>query len=139
MSHLQMVLYEGYLGADPEFRYTPGGKAVCSFRLGSTRQYNDVQGTAVKVTTWLRCTVWGKLAEDVVNKYCKKGSHVIVQGQLKPGDNGSPTVYELKATGGHGASYEVTVSEIRLLDTKTAATSAAHEEEEEDNSDLPFN
>jgi single-strand DNA-binding protein len=97
-------------------RYTPAGKTVTNFRMGSNRQYKNSQGEVVKETTWLKVTTWGKLAE-IVNQYCGKGSWVIVSGILRVGENGSPTVYELK-NGGWGASYEVTANEVRILKGK---------------------
>ena len=115
-SQIQKVQYEGYIGADPELRYTPDGKPVCNFRLGSTNQYKNASGEVVKETTWLKIATWGKLAE-IVNAYCAVGSHVIVQGRLRPDENGSPSVYELK-TGGHGASFEMTANEVRILSGK---------------------
>ena len=136
-SHIQHVMYEGFLGADPEMRYTPAGKAVTNFRFGSTRQYKTGEDT-VKETTWLKVTAWGKLGE-VVNQYCAKGSHVIVTGILRVGENGSPTVYEMK-NGGHGASYEITASSVRIIKGKDNA-SGTHESDfpESDGSDeIPF-
>jgi len=115
-NQIQSLQYEGFLAEDPEMRYTPSGKTVTNFRMGSNRQYKNSQGEVVKETTWLKVTTWGKLAE-IVNQYCDKGSWVIVTGILRVGENGSPTVYELK-NGGWGASYEVTANEVRILKGK---------------------
>lgn len=115
-NHIQHLQYEGFLGADPEMRYTPSGQTVTNFRIGSTRQYKNAAGEVVKETTWLRVTAWGSLAE-IVNKYCAKGSHVIVEGILRVGKEGSPTVYELK-NGGFGASYDVTADKVRIIKGK---------------------
>jgi single-strand DNA-binding protein len=115
-NQIQKLEYEGFLADDPEMRYTPAGKTVTNFRMGSNRQYKNSQGEVVKETTWLKVTTWGKLAE-IVNQYCGKGSWVIVSGILRVGENGSPTVYELK-NGGWGASYEVTANEVRILKGK---------------------
>lgn len=130
-NQIQMVMYEGYLADDPEMRVTPQGKNVTNFRMGSNRQYKTADGTVVKETTWLKVTAWGKLGE-IVNSYCGKGSHVVVTGILRVGENGSPTVYELKA-GGHGASYEITANEVRILKGKDNVQSGSVDE-----SDLPF-
>ena len=119
-SHIQHVMYEGFLGADPEMRYTPAGKAVTNFRIGSTRQYKTGDNEVVKETTWLKVTAWGKLGE-IVNQYCGKGSHVIVEGILRVGENGSPTVYEMK-NGGYGASYEITANAVRIINGKNVSS-----------------
>lgn len=114
-NQIQMVMYEGFLADDPEMRYLEAGTAVTNFRIGSNREYTKKDNTKVKETTWLRVTAWGKLGE-IVNQYCGKGSHVIVTGILR-GENGSPAVYELKS-GGHGASFEITAEQVRILKGK---------------------
>ena len=133
-NQIQKVMYEGYLAEDPDMRFTPAGKNVTNFRMGSNRQYKNAAGEVIKETTWLKITAWGKLGE-IVNQYCGKGSHVIVEGILRVGENGSPSVYELKS-GGHGASYEVTAEKVRILKGKdgVATTSVASEDE----SEIPF-
>ena len=133
-SQIQMVMYEGFLADDPEMRYTEGGTAVTNFRIGSNREYSKKDSTKVKETTWLRVTTWGKLGE-IVNQYCGKGSHVIVKGVLRGGENGSPTVYELKS-GGHGASFEITADEVRILKGKDGGGNGSVVAPSDD--DIPF-
>lgn len=109
-------MYQGYLSAEPEMRYLPNGKEVTTIRMGSNRSYKRADGTPVKEVTWLKVTFWGGLA-NIVNEYCKKGSQVIVTGRLKPGENGSPTVFNLK-DGTPASSYEITGEDIIFLDKK---------------------
>lgn len=115
-SQIQNLQYEGYLAEAPEMRYTDGGTAVCNFRIGSNREYKKKDGEKVKETIWLRITAWGQLAE-IVNQICDKGSQVIVEGFLRPGENGSPAVYEMK-NGKYGASYEVIAEKVRVIKGK---------------------
>ena len=131
-SQMQVLIYEGHMGSDPEMRYTPGGKAVTSFSMASNSSYKSADGEVVKNTIWLRITAWNKLAE-IVNQYCQKGSHVIVTGTLKAGPNGSPTVYQNRS-GDMAASFEVTASSIRILDFNNQREEVSAESEE----DLPF-
>jgi single-strand DNA-binding protein len=133
-NQIQMLMYEGFLAEDPEMRFTPSGKSVTNFRMGSNRQYKTADGETKKETTWLKVTAWGKLGE-IVNQYCGKGSHVVVTGILRVGENGSPTVYELK-NGGHGASYEVTATQVRILKGKDNAAPA--DNTPTDDEELPF-
>lgn len=137
-NQLQKLIYEGYLTADPELRFTPAGKEVCNFRIGSNRSYKTAEGEVVKETTWLKITAWGKLGE-IVNKYCGVGSHVIVTGILRVGKNGSPTVYQMQ-NGEYASSYEVTAEEVRILKGKDNVTAEGAENSApaEDNSDLPY-
>lgn len=138
-NHIQKVMYEGFLGADVEMRFTPAGKQVSNFSIGSTTQYKSADGETVKTTTWLRCTAWGKLAE-IVNNYCGKGSHVIVEGVLKGDANGRPTIFKPKNGGEPSASFDLSVSAVRIIKGKdgggvneSAATSTA-----DDDNDFPF-
>ena len=118
-SQMQLVIYEGYLGGDAEVSFTQSAKTVSNFRFASSRTYTAGDGKKVEETTWIRVTAWGKLAE-VVGNYCKKGTHVIVQGSLKPGENGNPTVYQRK-DGSYGASYEMTAEKVRILNPKSTS------------------
>lgn len=134
-SQIQMVMYEGYLAADPEMRFIPSGTAVTNFRIGSTRQYKDAKGETLKETTWLKVTAWGKLGE-IVNNFCAKGSQVIVKGRLRPNETGNPSVYQMN-NGEHGASFEIVAEEVRILKSKEGAF-APREEEELGSEELPF-
>ena len=131
---MQLVIYEGFLAADPEMRYTPSGKNVTNFRMGSNHSYKNTEGEQVKETTWLKITAWGKLGE-IVNQYCGKGSHVFVTGRLRVGENGSPTTYKL-SSGDWAASYEITASDIRIIKGKENATPPA--DVVDDTSEIPF-
>src|SRR5512137_2572481 len=110
-NQIQKVMYEGFLGSEPEMKFTAQGKAVCNFRIGSNHQYKNGDGKVIKETTWLKITAWEKLGE-IVNTYCGKGSHVIVEGRLRVGENGSPTPYQL-STGEWRANYEITADNVR--------------------------
>jgi single-strand DNA-binding protein len=135
-NQIQIVQYEGFLAADPEMHYTPSGKAVTNFRMGSNQSYKNSDGEQVKETTWLKITVWGKYGEEVVNRYCGKGSHVIVFGRLRPGKNGSPTPYKLTDSEDWAASYEITATDVRIIKGKDNATPPANAVD--DTGEIPF-
>lgn len=77
----QRVEIIGYLGRDPEMRYTPGGAAVCSFSVATSQRWNDAAGVKQERTTWFRVTAWNKLAETC-NQYLLKGRLVFVEGTI---------------------------------------------------------
>jgi len=81
MRGLNRVEVMGNLGADPEMRYTPTGKAVTNFRVATTRRWRDAEGHPQEKTEWFRIVAWGSLAE-VSNQYLQKGSPVYVAGRL---------------------------------------------------------
>jgi len=133
-NQIQHVQYEGHLTEAPEMRHTPSGKGVTNFRIASNREYKNAAGEKVTEVIWLKITAWGKLGE-IVNQYCDKGSHVIVEGILRVGENGSPSVYQLKS-GDWGASYEITANSVRIL--KGKADAGEFKSAEADDEDLPF-
>lgn len=110
------ITFVGHLGSAPEMRYTPAGKPVTSFSVASNDQYTNANGQVVKVTTWFRCSSWGKQAE-VLNQYLKKGAKVLIEGKLAPDENGGPRIWT-DNQGGARASFEVTVKECYFLDSK---------------------
>ena len=78
-----IIAVVGNLTADPELRSTKNGRSVAGFTIASTprtfdRQSNQwVDGDAL----FLRCTVWGDLAEHCANSLAK-GMRVVAQGRL---------------------------------------------------------
>jgi single-strand DNA-binding protein len=76
------VILVGYLGADPDMRYTPSGQGVCEMRVATSESWNDKNGQRQERTEWHRIVVWGKRAE-VCSKYLSKGRQVYVEGRIQ--------------------------------------------------------
>jgi single-strand DNA-binding protein len=74
---LNTVRLIGFLGANPELRYTGNGTAVVSLRLATNRRVGEKD-----VVDWHRVTVWGKQAENAA-RFLSKGRKVMVEGQLQ--------------------------------------------------------
>ncbi len=74
----------GFLGGDPELRYTPSGVAVANFSVGSTpRTFDKGRNEWVDgETLWMPCSLWREAAENAAESLTK-GARVIVQGRLK--------------------------------------------------------
>ena len=108
----------GYLGRDPEMRYTPDGTAVTNFSVASTRRWNNPDGSKGEETTWFRVAAWRRQAETAA-QYLHKGSLVLVEGRLNPNQHGNPRVWKGEDGQPH-ASFEVTAETIRFLDRKGA-------------------
>lgn len=72
----------GYLGRDPEIRYTSGGKAVLNFSLGVTEKWKDRDDNPKESVAWIEGVIWGTSAENF-DKYCRKGSNVFIEGNMK--------------------------------------------------------
>jgi len=82
MASLNKVILIGNLGADPEMRYTPSGRAVVNFRIATTRHWNTQDGERREETEWHRIVAFTKLAE-ICGQYLKKGAPVYVEGRLQ--------------------------------------------------------
>jgi single-strand DNA-binding protein len=76
------IIVVGYLGRDPELRYTPQGDAVCNFSMATTEKKKDKAGEFQDITTWFRVTLWRRQAETA-SKYLAKGSQVYIEGRLR--------------------------------------------------------
>ena len=75
---LNRIELQGYLGRDPELTYKDGQNgryARVAFSLGVGRDYGDG-------TDWFYCVMNGKRAE-VIDKYFRKGSEIIVSGRME--------------------------------------------------------
>jgi single-strand DNA-binding protein len=79
---LNKVMVIGYVGRDPEMRYTPSGKPVTSFSVGATRSWTSSEGERREETEWFNVVAWGNLAE-ICKQYLSKGRHVYVEGRLQ--------------------------------------------------------
>jgi single-strand DNA-binding protein len=122
------IIIVGNLGNDPEMRYTPDGTPVTNFSVATNRKWANADGSQSEETTWFRVTAWRKLAETC-NQYLSKGRQVLVEGRLKPGENGGPRIW----TGNDGqprASFEVTALTVRFLGGRGEGvdTSASYQE-----------
>ena len=103
----------GSLGRDPEMRYMPNGDPVTDFSIATNREYKDKNGNKVKEVTWWRVSVFGAQAEPV-NQYLHKGEFALVEGRMKPDENGNPKTYT-KQDGTIAASYELVANTVRFF------------------------
>ena len=110
---LNKVMIIGNLGADPEMKYTPSGKAVTNFRVAVGRSYKGPDGELKDETEWFRVIVWDKLAE-ICNQYLHKGSKVYLEGRLQTRqwkDNNGQDRY----------TTEVIANEMQMLDARQSS------------------
>lgn len=107
MASFNKITIVGYLGRDPEIRYTSDGTPVCSFTVATTERKKDKSGDFQDATTWFRITAWRRLAE-VANQYLSKGKQVYIEGKL------SQSEYQDK-DGNTRTTLEVNCSELQFL------------------------
>ena len=78
---LNSVNIMGNLTRDPELKYTPSGKAVCSLSIANNRVFTS-NGQKNTEVSYFDVEVWGAVAENC-SKYLSKGRGIIVEGRLK--------------------------------------------------------
>lgn len=81
MNKIELI---GRLCADPDFRTTPSGTAVCRFRMAVNRRFKNQQ-TGEYEADFISCTAWRQTAE-FVSRYFYKGSMIAVVGSLRNND-----------------------------------------------------
>lgn len=117
MASFSKITIVGYLGKDPELKYTPQGASVTTFSVATTEKRKNIAGEAEEHTTWFRVTVWGKQAEACA-QYLTKGSQVYVEGRLR-----MESYTDREGAARH--SLEVNASDVQFLGRAGERTDAA--------------
>jgi single-strand DNA-binding protein len=82
MPALNRVQIIGYLGKDPETRFTPTGKKVTHFSVAVARHWRASDGETRSATDWFNVDAWGRLGE-ICQAYLHKGRLVFIEGRLQ--------------------------------------------------------
>lgn len=95
----------GFLGADPEVRYTKEQEGIARVRLATSESWKK-DGEKIEKTEWHNLVFFGRLAE-VVREHLKKGSLIYAEGKLqtRSWDRDGETRY----------TTEIVVSEMKML------------------------
>jgi len=75
----------GNVGQDPEIRSTQDGRRIATFSLATSESWKDRHtGERKESTEWHRIVVFNEgLVENVVEKYVRKGSKLLIEGQIR--------------------------------------------------------
>ena len=104
---MNKIIIVGYLGRDPEMRYSASGTPMTSFSIASSRRYTTAAGEQRDETEWFNCTAFGRLA-DTCNQYLARGRQVYVEGRLRSRQYN-------RQDGSPGFSLDVNVTEVHFL------------------------
>jgi single-strand DNA-binding protein len=107
----QQVTLIGYLGRDPEMRYTAAGDAVTNITLAVNRRWTRDDGQSQEKTNWFHVTFWRRQAE-FANQYLGKGKRVLIVGEI---DGARPYT---DRDGNPRASIDIQGREIRILESR---------------------
>lgn len=101
MSSINQVILLGRVGADPEIKTTGGGLKIANLRIATSETWRDKQsGERKEATQWHTVVCFNENVSKIIEQYVKKGSQIVVQGQLEHRS------WE-KADGGKGYASEV--------------------------------
>jgi single-strand DNA-binding protein len=133
---LNKVMLIGYVGADSEIKFTPGGIPVANFSLAVKEIYKNGGGEKKTNTVWIRCVAWRRWAE-IVGEHVTRGKFLFVEGRLQLRS------YEDR-NGDKREVTEVVVSTLRFLGppkngNSTKAPESSKAAEPNDEADNPFN
>ena len=98
----------GRMTADAELKQTPSGVSVCTFSIAVNRK---VAKDAEQKTDFINCVAWRNTA-DFISKYFKKGSSILVVGNIQN------RAWQ-DANGNKRYATEVIVDEVNFVDSKS--------------------
>ena len=106
----------GWMGQDPEMRFTPQGTAVTIISVATKRPSH---ADSEPKTDWIAVEAWEKLAEQI-NTHLRKGSRVRVVGHLVTSS------WEDRESGQRRSKMVVRAESVLFLDSRSrdAAESA---------------
>lgn len=114
---LNKVQLLGNLTRDPELRYTPNGKAVCSFGLATNRTWTTDSGEKKEEVEFHNIVAWNKLAE-ICSQYLSKGRKTYLEGRLA-------TRSWTGQDGNAKTRTEIVIDDMILLDSKGSAAGSS--------------
>ena len=108
---MNLVVYGGRLTDEPVA--VGNSNQGCRFDVATNRSYKK-DGERIEDTTYMPVTVWGSLAELVMQR-CHKGDQVIVNGRIEvrkfDGEDGSPRKY-----------VNIVATDVRFVNSRSADT-----------------
>ena len=118
MADLNLCVFIGRVGRDPEARYLPNGDAACNASIAVSKRWKDKSSGEMKEqTTWVPLAMFGKTAE-LFCQYAKKGSQIRVNGEF------SVRKYTDK-DGNEKTMAEIRAQDFQLLGAKPEGAGAA--------------
>src|SRR5512139_2817613 len=117
---LNKVLIIGRIGRDPEMRYTPSGRPVTTFSVGTTRYWNTSDGEKRSETEWFNVVAWSNLAE-ICKQHLAKDRLVYVEGRLQ-------TRHWEDQEGNKHSATEIVANEMILLEDRREVSAPEFDE-----------
>ena len=117
----------GRLVADPELRQTPGGVAVCTFRIAVDRAFASKDGD--RQADFIDIVAWRERAE-FVTRYFNKGKLILVEGSIQ-------TRNYVDKNDQKRTAVEVVADNLRFVGSKAENQAGGNYKPLPDDSDVP--
>lgn len=130
LGSLNVVILLGRVTMDPDLKYTPKGSAVLEFRIAVNRRYKDKATDEWKDdSSFFNVNAWGQQAERL-SETMKKGSAVLVEGQLKS------RTWETQS-GEKRYAVDIWAARVQVLDKTGGGEATPSARQAEDEPDIP--
>lgn len=140
--NLNKVQIVGRVTKDPEIRTTTSGSPVAIIGVATNFKYKLSDGQSSEKVSFHNCVAFGKLASEVVAKYCVKGQEVYIGGRLDYQEWNKPD-------GTKGNKTQIIIEDFQLgqkpqqeqekpKQVEPVAQSKSNEEDEIKIEDIPF-
>jgi single-strand DNA-binding protein len=103
-------------------RYTPSGRPVTTFSVGTSRSWNTTEGERRTETEWFNVVTWSNLAE-ICKQYLAKDRLVYIEGRLQ-------TRHWEDPEGNKHSSTEIVANEMIMLDDRRESSEIDEETDE---------
>lgn len=106
---LNLVVLQGRLVADPEYRQTPQGTPTARVRIAVERSF--VRQGEQRQSDFFDVTMWNKLAENVC-KYFHKGDMILINGRIQT------RTYQDKETGKNRTAFDIVADNFNFCGSR---------------------
>ena len=120
---MQKILIIGYLGRDPELKYSPQGAVIAQFSIASTALEGQERRTP-------SMKAFGRRAE-IAGEYLHKGSRVYLEGRKRTES------WDDKKTGGKNYRDLVYIDRMEFLDSRSNGNGTYRPDESNEESTVP--
>tara|TARA_R100000541_G_scaffold5356_1_gene12806 strand:+ start:143 stop:538 length:396 start_codon:yes stop_codon:yes gene_type:complete len=80
---INKVILLGRLGSDPEVKISTKDSKFAKMSIATSERYKDKSGEMQEKSQWHNIVCWDSRLADTIEKYCKKGTLVYIEGQLE--------------------------------------------------------
>lgn len=119
---LPTITIDGRLTQDPELRFTPGGKAVCSMRVAANDSKRNDDGTYTNLEQiFINVSLWERDADAAMELGLARGDRVLATGRLYERE------FDLR-DGGKGKSLELKFPTVAKVPTAPRTTNQTQQQ-----------